>query len=268
MNRVIYRELLLQPGDTMKLSWRARFGITLILLSAILYVLYFVVVSDTRTVVVDGLGHLAFLPIEVLLVVVIIEQIISGHEKQNKLSKLNMEIGAYFSEVGTSLLKAFSTLDPHVNKIRDELLIKGTWKRREFLEAATHLKQYDYSIEYETKNPEALRFLENLRHLLVSKREFLLRLLENPNLLEHESFTEQLWTVFHLAEELSYRTDLAHLPGTDYTHLAFDSNRAYSALILEWVKYMEHLMDRYPYLFSLALRTNPFDPTASPVVTE
>lgn len=252
----------------MKLSWRARFGIALILLSAALYALYFVVIGDAYAVAVNGLGLLAFLPIEALLVVVVIEQVISSQERQTRLNKLNMVIGAYFSEVGTSLLKAFSTLDPHANKIRDELLVKRTWKQREFLEAAVRLRQYHYGIEYQARNPEALLFLENLRYLLVSKREFLLRLLENPNLLEHETFAEQLWAVFHLAEELSYRTDLAHLPDTDYTHLAFDSNRAYSALILEWVKYMEHLMNRYPYLFSLALRTNPFDPTASPVVTE
>jgi hypothetical protein len=34
-----------------------------------------------------------------------------------------------------------------------------------------------------------------------------------------------------------------------------------------WLEYMEHLKDNYPYLFSLAMRVNPFDKTASPVVT-
>lgn len=29
---------------------------------------------------------------------------------------------------------------------------------------------------------------------------------------------------------------------------------------------MKHLKESYPYLFSLAVRTNPFDPAASPVV--
>jgi len=31
----------------------------------------------------------------------------------------------------------------------------------------------------------------------------LLGLLGNPNLLEHDSFTDLLWAVFHLMEELS-----------------------------------------------------------------
>jgi hypothetical protein len=42
--------------------------------------------------------------------------------------------------------------------------------------------------------------------------------------------------------------------------------RVYSQLIPEWMKYMEYLKVHYPYLFSLALRKNPFDPAASVVV--
>ena len=129
-------------------------------------------------------------------------------------------------------------------------------------------KQHEYKLVYEKDDPKALQFLENLRSFLISQRTFLLRLLENPNLLEQESFTEQLWAVFHVADELQYRPDLAHLPGGDYRHLALDAGRAYSALTSEWLKYMAHLLKRYPYLFSLALRTNPFDPTASPVITD
>jgi len=41
----------------------------------------------------------------------------------------------------------------------------------------------------------------------------------------------------------------------------------YSQFIPEWMKYMEYLNVHYPYLFSLAMRKNPFDPAASVVVT-
>jgi voltage-gated potassium channel len=46
--------------------------------------------------------------------------------------------------------------------------------------------------------------------------------------------------------------------------LANDAKRAYSALVRQWVDYLQHLKRSYPYLFSLALRTNPFSehPTA------
>jgi hypothetical protein len=105
--------------------------------------------------------------------------------------------------------------------------------------------------------------LEQMRSFLIGKRSFLLRLLENPNLLEHDEFTELLWAVFHLAEELSHRETVNELPGTDYDHLAGDIKRAYGLLVREWLSYMEHLKGNYPYLFSLAVRTNPFNPRAS-----
>jgi hypothetical protein len=91
-------------------------------------------------------------------------------------------------------------------------------------------------------------------------------LLENPNLLEHESFTELLWAVFHLTEETACRVDLKQLPDTDCQHLSGDIKRVYGLLISEWLAYMKHLRDNYPYLFHLAARTNPFNPDASPIV--
>jgi len=108
--------------------------------------------------------------------------------------------------------------------------------------------------------------LDALKQFVLEKRPFLLRLLENSNLLEHEFFTELLWAVFHLTEELSSREDVRALPESDYKHLAGDIKRAYRLLVREWLSHMEHLKSDYPYLFSLAVRTNSFDPNASPQV--
>jgi hypothetical protein len=96
--------------------------------------------------------------------------------------------------------------------------------------------------------------------------DVMLRLLENPFLLEHEAFADALRAVFHLAEELSARDRLDRLPDADAQHLAGDIRRAYRALAVQWLDYMRYLQRSYPYLFSLAMRMNPFDPQASPVV--
>ena len=53
----------------------------------------------------------------------------------------------------------------------------------------------------------------------------------------------------------------------DLEHIVGDIARAYTFLVREWLSYMHHLKDNYPYLFSLALRTNPFDETATPSIT-
>jgi hypothetical protein len=108
--------------------------------------------------------------------------------------------------------------------------------------------------------------LDEIRTFLEEKKDFLLRLMENPILLEDEAFTEVLHATFHLADELSYRDDLAALPASDLHHLTGDLRRAYLAMMYQWLSYMEHLQATYPYLFSLAVRTNPFNPEASAVV--
>lgn len=90
--------------------------------------------------------------------------------------------------------------------------------------------------------------------------------MENPNLLEHDSFTELLWAVFHLTEELAYRESVEDLPISDYRHIAGDIERVYGLVIYEWLAYMKHLQSDYPYLFSLAIRTNPFNDHSSPIV--
>jgi len=95
----------------------------------------------------------------------------------------------------------------------------------------------------------------------------MVRLLENPVILEHQSFTGLLQSVFHLTEELERRKNLDALPAADIEHLAGDINRVYRLISGEWLSYMKYLKNNYPYLFSLAIRTNPFDENASAVIS-
>jgi len=110
-------------------------GVILVALSGA-HLVHYLLFRDAYQVAIDGLSDPAFLPIEVSLVVVLIEKVISNQEKRSKLNKLNTVIGAYFSEVGTALLKAFSTVDPHIDRIRSELIVKGTWTGCDFLKPA------------------------------------------------------------------------------------------------------------------------------------
>jgi hypothetical protein len=199
-----------------KIYWRVYFGILLVAISALIYLVHYYEFHNLNFITLYGLSDLAFLPIEVLLVVLVVDWAISEQEKRGQITKLNMVIGIYFSEVGTALLKAFSSFDSNVDRMRDELLVKGTWTTRDFAEASTRLKKHKYNLVYEKGDLKALQFLQNLRSFLISQRAFLLRLLENPNPLEQEAFTEPLWAVFHLADEFYYRPELTSLPNSDY----------------------------------------------------
>jgi hypothetical protein len=238
--------------------WEILLGLSLILASAILYLTHYVIFRDPHHIFIYGLGHLAFLPIEVLFVTLIIHRLLSEREKRIRLEKLNMVIGAFFSEIGTELLAYLSDLDPKLDEIRGTLIVTDDWSPNEFDRCCSRLQDFDYDIEVQKVS------MANLKRFLAGKRNFLLRLLENPNLLEHETFTDLLQAVFHLTEELAHREDVTQVSGADQEHLSGDIKRVYGLLVYEWLTYMEHLKVEYPYLFSLAMRTNPFDQEASP----
>ena len=240
-----------------KKNRRILFGGLLILLSVFCYAAHFVIFRDAHHIFIYLVGDIAFVFIEVLLVTLIIHQLLSNRERRAILQKLNMVIGAFFTRMGSDLLRFCSGFDANDNKVAKHLVIEQDWSPAHFLKIRKVMESHDYEINATTGD------LKGLKNLLLEHSDFVLRLLENQNLLEHESFTELLWAVSHLSEELSHRKNLEGLTGKDVEHLAGDIRRAYRILIREWLSYMEHLMSEYPYLFSLALRTNPFDPEAS-----
>jgi hypothetical protein len=243
-----------------RFRWEIMLGISLLLLSFFFYAIHYFIFRDLHHIFLYLIGDTAFVFIQILLVTLIIDQLLSKREKRARLEKLSMVIGSFFSAVGNKLLTYFSDFDPHLDTIKKELVVTNGWSDQEFIEATKRLKGYDYGVEINKV------ILEDLRGLLLGKVSFLLRLLENPTLLEHESFTELLRAVFHLTEELSVREGYADLPSTDYEHLAGDIKRVYVLLVNQWLDYMKYLKDNYPYLFSLAVRMNPFDQSASPII--
>jgi hypothetical protein len=243
-----------------KSHWQLRLGIILIALSATVYLIHFAIFRDARSIFFYLITDVAFVFIEVLLVTLIIHQVLSLREKRALLEKLNMVIGAFFSEVGTRLLGELAACDPEVEKIRRELIVTGHWTRKQFADAKRTIRAHEYKIDSNCAN------LTLMQETLIAQREFLLRLLENPNLLEHDTFTGLLMAVFHLTEELAARSDVRELPEADLLHIAIDMKRVYGLLTAEWLDYMQHLRENYPYLFSFAMRTNPFDLAAAPEI--
>ena len=230
-------------------------GVVLVGCSVIFYLFHYVLFHDAHHIFVYLVGDIAFVFIEVLLVSVIIHRLLGEHEKQARLEKLNMIIGVFFSEVGVKLLELLSIRDPQVQAIQNSLVGNDGFRQMCGL-----LKKHRYDFD-----PEGMDW-EAAKELLAGKRDFLVRLLENSSLHEHESFTDVLRAVFHLAEELQARESLIGLPEADQYHLAGDVKRVYGQLTLQWMSYMKHLEQSYPYLFSLSQRMNPFDRAASPVV--
>ena len=243
-------------------SWTFRIALLLALASSVFYTIHYFIFHDAHHIFIYMIGDFGFLFIDVLLVLLIIERLLSIREKKAILQKLNMVIGTFFSEVGLELLRRFSDFVENADQLESEVLINPKWNRKDFLAVKSKAESFKYSIVFDPDK------LEQLRDFLKMNHNFLVRLLENPNLLENQRFTDLLWAIFHLSEELNFRESLQNLPESDLAHLKTDVRRAYSKIVSEWITYTEHLKNRYPFLFSLAARINPLNPKASPIVRE
>ncbi|MDD2586267.1 MAG: hypothetical protein PHT79_02475 [Syntrophomonadaceae bacterium] len=246
----------------LKKNWFMLLGISFLLTSITLYFLHFFIFNDSYFIFKYVVAQLGFLPLNVFLVTIVLNQLMSRREKRLRMEKLNIIIGAFFNDIGTDLIKGLSQFYPGLTGWREDLRPLPSWTGQDYCRAKNEIRVHKF------KADSTVSDLNNLQSLLKEKRKNLLRLLENPNLLEHEQFTELLWALFHLTEELDLRAyqDLDKLPRADYQHLSGDINRAYSVLLIQWLDYMHHMNLHYPYLFSLAMRTNPFDPDASIVI--
>jgi hypothetical protein len=242
-------------------NWTFITSVSLLAASALAYTLHYFIFKDMHHIFIYMLGDLGFLFLDVLLVILLIERLLTRREKKSMAHKMNMVIGTFFSEVGLGLLKKLNVFVENSEELEKECEIDPKWTKKDFKRAIEAAHRFSYKI---TLNAESL---QELRDYLLGKRECLMRMLENPNLSEHASFTDLLWAVTHLAEELSFRKgELNKLPDSDYKHLAGDLKRAYSQLTGQWLEYTLHLKSKYPYLFSLAARINPMNPAASPIV--
>ena len=237
-------------------NWQVLLAFILIVLALGFYALDYFLFGQLKDIVFYSIIDIAFLFLSGLIVMLFLNRLLEYRERQSLFKKLNMVIGSFFSEVGTEFLKQCSGYKNIQDSIPHELLITNNWTEKDFLAAKRKILEAKMQIKCNATD------LDKLKIFLVKRRTFLIGLLGNPNLLEHEAFTDLLWAVFHLTDELTHRKTFKDLPANDYRHLFSDIDRAYSRLILQWLDYMKHLKNDYPYLFSLALRTNPFDRNA------
>ena len=241
-------------------SWYYALALVLIISSTIFYIIQIAIFHKSEDTFFYLLQDLSFVPIQVLLVTLILDKLLKRREKNSFLNKLNMVIGVFFNDIGNELITLIGYFSVDFTKISSQLQISVAWKDIDFNDK---MKEFSLGIEDIILKNEGL---EALKQFFSSKKKGLLAMLSNPNLLEHDTFTDLLWAVFHLADELMHRKNFNNLPDTDQNHLKGDMLRAYKLIVSEWLSYMKHLKKSYPYLYSIAVRTNPFNPEADVTV--
>lgn len=241
-------------------KWKIKFSILMVILIIIIYGSNYLVLGDAEHIISYIWTHLGFIPVDILIVAFVLDEIIEK-EKEAMLEKLDMLMSTFFSEVGNELINQLS----HANKYKastENLKSIKNWDDKDYENKLNELKNssIDFQADIAPENRE--EFLENLRDLISGKREFIINLINNPNLLEKEEFTELINAILHLDEELEHRKDLSLVTDADFAHLNGDMHRVYNKLVHEWVYYLRYLNKNYPYMIALVIRTNPFDEDA------
>jgi hypothetical protein len=226
--------------------------IALIALSAVFFVMQLLIFHEAEEAGFLFFQDLMFLPLHVVLVTFILDRILHSREKQDKLQQIHIVISAFFSETGSDALREIGVAVPGRRQLAQKLDMKPGWCEEDFAAAAEAVKGCKMHSVLDAQT------LHELQRSLPPKKAGILQLFSNPNLLEHDKFTDMLWALYHLIDELENREDCTTLPKSDMEHLAGDITRAFGMLTLEWVQHMKYLKGRYPYLWSIAVRKNPF----------
>jgi len=234
----------------------------LALLSVLIYVVQVMVFHSPRDTGFYILQDFAFLPLQIAIVTVALGRYLKRREKTERLKKINIVINAFFSEAGTDILIGLTGFSKNFHGISERLNVLTDWTDNVFSKTVRYLENVDIQIECDADQ------LKDLTVLMKSKRDFLIRLLENSNLLEHDTFTDMLLSVFHVTEELIARDAFEVGNIKDMEHLSNDIERALKALLVQWVEYMRHLCLEYPYLYSFVVRKNPFGKEENIIIRE
>jgi len=187
--------------------------------SAIIYLIQNAIFHEPSQTVFYIFQDMAFVPVQALIATLVIDGFLKIQEKRKKVKKINVVISTFFVDAGVNIMMAMSHFNQNhteaceIIKIEKFIDNKGSIVKKA-------LGEFEYRFYAEPNK------LEELASIMDKNRGFLLDLLENQNLLEHESFTDMLW--------------------------------AYKAMVIEWISYVVYLKDEYPFLYASAIRKNPF----------
>ena len=215
----------------------------LIFLSFIMFLIHYLIFGQLENTEYYSFMNLCFIPINILAVALVFEKLVERRKKLERLSKLNMLVGLFFSDVGFILIKLIVAGDKNIHSLELNFTDLKT--------SGNKLQSYNHKVDFEKINyPE-------LKKLVIESRDILSNLISNESILEHETFADLLMSLMHLRDEIIF---LQHkeLTKDDCLHLKGDLNRVYKALTLQWINYLSHLKQFYPYQYSGAIKFNPF----------
>lgn len=215
----------------------------LILLSFIMFLFHYLIFGQLENTVYYSLMNLCFIPINILAVTLVFEKLAERHARIERLNKLNMLVGLFFSDIGFNLLKLIVDGDEKIQFLRLDF--------SNLKECKAKLTTHDHDINFEMID------YPKIKELIIDGRDVLSNLVINESILEHETFADLLMSLIHLRDEILF-VEHKNLTKEDCNHLKEDIVRSYKNLTCQWLQYVSHLKQFYPYQYNSLIKYNPF----------
>lgn len=220
--------------------------------SALLYAIHYLIFRDLHHLAIFGLHELAFVPLEVILVTLGLDQLVEKTHREEARSKVSIIETLYFNESGGTMLRYLTSFDPDAARLRELLQVTEDWHSSDFRQAIRQLKSYPFLLDLDRIDFFGLHYHLSQRH------EYYRSMLENPALTQSEAFTEMIMKIYLLWEELDGRTNLYQLPENDRSYLAELLHEIYRELTEYWLDNVYNHSIHNRFRLHRAIESNPF----------
>ncbi len=220
--------------------------------SALLYAIHYLIFRDLHHLAIFGLHELAFVPLEVILVTLGLDQLVEKTHREEARSKVSIIETLYFNESGGTMLRYLTSFDPDAARLRELLQVTEDWRSSDFRQAIRQLKSYPFLLDLDRIDFFGLHYHLSQRH------EYYRSMLENPALTQSEAFTEMIMKIYLLWEELDGRTNLYQLPEKDRNYLAELLHEIYRELTEYWLDNVYNHSIHNRFRLHRAIESNPF----------
>lgn len=220
--------------------------------SALLYAIHYLIFRDLHHLTIFGLHELAFVPLEVILVTLGLDQLVEKTHREEARSKVSIIETLYFNESGGTMLRYLTSFDPDAARLRELLQVTEDWHSSDFRQAIRQLKSYPFLLDLDRIDFFGLHYHLSQRH------EYYRSMLENPALTQSEAFTEMIMKIYLLWEELDGRTNLYQLPEKDRNYLAELLHEIYRELTEYWLDNVYNHSIHNRFRLHRAIESNPF----------
>lgn len=220
------------------MSNKRRVIIILFVTSIVVYGLQMLIFKDPKTTGFYFLQDVAFMPLTIVIATVMIGAIFEEHDKKERIERTKMLTSAFFTEVGEELLQllveasdSYKQMTDLFDDVPDEAELK------------MHIKDMKLHVKLTSERAIELRNTLDVHYMFITINA------SNPALLEHEKYTDMLWSIYHLRDELKMR-DLDRMTKEERKHLEIDATRVLNNLLINWVSHVRYVQKEYPYFYA------------------